>query len=220
MVRKNNNKVKKGFTIIEVVLVLAIAGLIFLMVFIALPALQRSQRNTQRRDDYSMLVTAVNSYMSSNNGKLTNLIKNNKPTSLNPARWINSTGEDPNGNPYELIVYSGIGNADAEWEKTDIPLAKHEDAVAYCSTDTTKTEESNCPPNKEGGGSGWVNAVEGSPGSQVFVIIHADCSGEPDQNGDPTPGYDTAARSFAVYGYLEGGGFFCQASGSAQKDVK
>ena len=63
-----NTKTKRGFTIIEVVLVLAIAGLIFLMVFIALPALQRSQRNTQRRDDYSMLVTAVNSYMSSNNG--------------------------------------------------------------------------------------------------------------------------------------------------------
>ena len=36
---------EKGFTIIEVVLVLAIAGLIFLMVFIALPQLQRSQRN-------------------------------------------------------------------------------------------------------------------------------------------------------------------------------
>ena len=35
---------KKGFTIIEVVLVLAIAGLIFLMVFVALPALQRGQR--------------------------------------------------------------------------------------------------------------------------------------------------------------------------------
>ena len=42
---------EKGFTIIEVVLVLAIAGLIFLMVFIARPALQRGQRDTQRRDD-------------------------------------------------------------------------------------------------------------------------------------------------------------------------
>lgn len=39
---KNQNLTKKGFTIIEVVLVLAIAGLIFLMVFLALPALQRS----------------------------------------------------------------------------------------------------------------------------------------------------------------------------------
>ena len=42
-------KNKKGFTIIEIVLVLAIAGLIFLMIFVALPALQRSQRDTQRK---------------------------------------------------------------------------------------------------------------------------------------------------------------------------
>ena len=52
-------KNKKGFTIIEVVLVLAIAGLIFLMVFIALPALQRSQRNTQREDDIARFLTAA-----------------------------------------------------------------------------------------------------------------------------------------------------------------
>ena len=45
------HKLYEGFTIIEVVLVLAIAGLIFLMVFLALPALQRSQRDTQRKND-------------------------------------------------------------------------------------------------------------------------------------------------------------------------
>ena len=63
------SKNKKGFTIIEVVLVLAIAGLIFLMVFIALPALQRSQRNTQREDDLSRILTAANDYQTNNNGK-------------------------------------------------------------------------------------------------------------------------------------------------------
>ncbi|MDQ3065292.1 MAG: prepilin-type N-terminal cleavage/methylation domain-containing protein, partial [bacterium] len=36
---KNNNK---GFTIIEVLIVLAIAGLIMLIVFLAVPALQRN----------------------------------------------------------------------------------------------------------------------------------------------------------------------------------
>ena len=61
---------KKGFTIIEVVLVLAIAGLIFLMVFIALPALQRSQRNTRRRQDMARIISAVNDYQANNNGKL------------------------------------------------------------------------------------------------------------------------------------------------------
>jgi len=61
---------KKGFTIIEVVLVLAIAALIFLMVFIALPALQRSQRDTQRKNDLSRLNTAIENYASNSRGVL------------------------------------------------------------------------------------------------------------------------------------------------------
>ena len=74
---KQNIKSKDGFTIIEVVLVLAIAGLIFLMVFIAWPALQRSQRDTQRRNDYSALSTAISNYIVNNNGNLES-IKNSK----------------------------------------------------------------------------------------------------------------------------------------------
>lgn len=60
---------KKGFTIIEVVLVLAIAALIFLMVFIALPALQRNQRDTARKNQMSKVLAAVTSYQSNNRGK-------------------------------------------------------------------------------------------------------------------------------------------------------
>ena len=59
---------KKGFTIIEVVLVLAIAGLIFLMVFIALPALQRNQRDDARKRDVTTIAAAVSSYTSNNRG--------------------------------------------------------------------------------------------------------------------------------------------------------
>lgn len=85
----------KGFTIIEVVLVLAIAGLIFLMVFIALPALQRNQRDTQRRQDYSNLSSAVTSYTTNNNGKL--------PSSMN-ATDLNANGQDPQGYDYDIKV--------------------------------------------------------------------------------------------------------------------
>ncbi len=56
----------KGFTIIEVVLVLAIAGLIFLMVFIALPALQRSQRDSARKSEVGTVVSSIQQYMSNN----------------------------------------------------------------------------------------------------------------------------------------------------------
>lgn len=61
---------RSGFTIIEVVLVLAIAGLIFLMVFIALPSLQRAQRDTQRRSDIGRMAANIQQYQTNNNGRL------------------------------------------------------------------------------------------------------------------------------------------------------
>lgn len=61
---------KFGFTIIEVVLVLAIAALIFLMVFIALPALQRGQRDTARKNDATAVASALGTFRSNNNGRM------------------------------------------------------------------------------------------------------------------------------------------------------
>lgn len=65
-IRKN----KEGFTIIEVLIVLAIAGLIMLIVFLAVPALQRNSRNTQRKADVSALLGAISEYSNNNGGKL------------------------------------------------------------------------------------------------------------------------------------------------------
>jgi hypothetical protein cdiviTM7_02704 len=45
---------------------LAIAGLIFAMVFIALPALQRSQRDQSRKNDTSTVAAAINNWNSAN----------------------------------------------------------------------------------------------------------------------------------------------------------
>lgn len=61
---------QKGFTIIEVLIVLAIAGLILLIVFLAVPALQRNSRNTAARQDAGRLIDAANEFVSNNNGKL------------------------------------------------------------------------------------------------------------------------------------------------------
>jgi prepilin-type N-terminal cleavage/methylation domain-containing protein len=59
-----------GFTIIEVLIVLAIAGLIMLIVFLAVPALQRNSRNTSRRSDASHLAGLINEYASNHAGTL------------------------------------------------------------------------------------------------------------------------------------------------------
>jgi prepilin-type N-terminal cleavage/methylation domain-containing protein len=63
-------KNSKGFTIIEVLIVLAIAGLIMLIVFLAVPALQRNSRNTQRKNDVAGVLGAVAERVGNNNGNL------------------------------------------------------------------------------------------------------------------------------------------------------
>lgn len=59
---------QKGFTIIEVLIVLAIAGLIMLIVFLAIPSLQRSQRNSARDTEASRISAAVTECLSNKNG--------------------------------------------------------------------------------------------------------------------------------------------------------
>lgn len=99
---------KKGFTIIEVVLVLAIAGLIFLMVFVALPALQRGQRDSQRRSDISRFMSQINSYQTNNGGRVPSADKDAMGKFLNNY-MKRSSGEfvDPqSGNNY-TVGFSG-----------------------------------------------------------------------------------------------------------------
>jgi len=107
---------KTGFTIIEVVLVLAIAGLIFLMVFLALPTLQRNQRDTQRRDAVGRVASQTSQFMTNNQGR----VPYTGPTANENGAWnafrlnyLHSDSDpfiDPNGEQY-ILVY--VGNASA-----------------------------------------------------------------------------------------------------------
>lgn len=76
----------EGFTIIEVMIVLAIAGLILLIVFLAVPALQRNARNTQRNTDIGSLVGAFNEYVDNQNGT----IPNANCTGATPCAWLSN----------------------------------------------------------------------------------------------------------------------------------
>ena len=67
---KKLKSTNRGFTIIEVLIVLAIAGLIILIVLLAVPALQRSQRNTARKTDAGRIAAAVNNFYANNNSQL------------------------------------------------------------------------------------------------------------------------------------------------------
>jgi prepilin-type N-terminal cleavage/methylation domain-containing protein len=82
--RNKNIKPKQadGFTIIEVLIVLAIAGLILLIVFLAVPALQRNAHNTSAKHDVSSILGAMNTYVNNNGGSLPTTVGEGSSTNI------------------------------------------------------------------------------------------------------------------------------------------
>ena len=114
-----NKQTKKqsGFTIIEVMIVLAVAGLIMAIVFLAIPALQRSNRNTQRKNDATRLSGLVAEFASNNNGTL----PANVVAALNTPTWSYFTtvslqtqaalpSTPPNSDTMYLVTGAACGN--------------------------------------------------------------------------------------------------------------
>ena len=109
---KNTPQTNPAFTIIEVVLVLAIAGLIFLMVFIALPALQRNQRDAQRKRDIDRLASALINYKSNNRNNDLSLSNHNGDDKNFVDSYLKVGGDnfsDPDGTAYSFVGDSSSG---------------------------------------------------------------------------------------------------------------
>lgn len=77
---KNLKNRQEGFTIIEVMIVLVIAAVILLIVFLAVPALQRNSRNTQRKNDAAGLLAGAGEFLNNNSGKVPTAWANNQIT--------------------------------------------------------------------------------------------------------------------------------------------
>ena len=65
------NKTRKGFTLIEIVIVLAIAALILVVVFFAVQGAQRGQRNTARQQLASRTLAGIAAFRGNNGGTAT-----------------------------------------------------------------------------------------------------------------------------------------------------
>lgn len=131
---------KKGFTIIEVVLVLAIAGLIFLMVFIALPALQRGQRDTQRKNDLSRVQSQVQNFQTANRGALPLIAEWNGVFTTSYMRANGDQFTDPSGKNYTFVA--GTAAVPTNIDATDAAQATvriYYNTGAICGTGGTVT---------------------------------------------------------------------------------
>ena len=192
MLRKLNNKRKlqKGFTIIEVMIVLAIAGLILVVVLLAIPQLQRNQRNEARRSAAARIVAEINNFGGNNNGKY-------------PIAST-STGAINFGNPKDGTTFMGryLGCS-----------------TTATSVDALCTANINDPRTGFPMGSGELGRVVGSPevetavggngsalgtdSGDLYYTTGAICSGE------ATTSTGATSRNFAFIARLEGGAAYC-----------
>ncbi len=207
---------KKGFTIIEVVLVLAIAGLIFLMVFVALPALQRSQRDTQRRNDMSRVDTALVQYQTNHTtgSNITSLPGAGRwagntvfPTSSCPGNtactfvreYMNSgsgtTNDnefiDPDGTPYGMVITDN-------WS---IPTNQVSQKVLKRTIGGTEHQSQLTVTSVNGINTGTITGNGAYDAHIIYVVPGGQCNG-----ADVIP---STAKHFAILYRLEGAGVYC-----------
>jgi len=172
---KKLRKTDEGFTIIEVMIVLAIAGLILLIVFLAVPALQRSSRNTQRKNDANGLLSGINEYTSNNNGSL--------PTGCGGAttvQWTGTTTSETKVSYYNLgcaaSATTPASPASNNVYLVTAPTSSYPTLSATASNDYVLVfEKTTCNGNTPAAGSGrafaTVYQIETGAGSYAQVCV-------------------------------------------------
>jgi type II secretory pathway pseudopilin PulG len=188
--QKKKEKKYGAFTIIEVVLVLAIAGLIFLMVFIALPALQRSQRNTQRKEDMGRIASQINLWLTRNKTFLDDSVHCNNSSARNCFQRFADTYMEPSESYSDPST--GLKYVVALWDATSVN-GEDRDPDILGQLDANG------------------NAIGQWPEIKVGEFQY-DTNGFCTENGefsDGPPGFATQGRYFAIRYALEGGGHGC-----------
>lgn len=148
MLRKHS--IKEGFTIIEVVIVLVIAAIIMLAVFLVVPQLQTSQRNTKRQADARAVLAAISQYQANNQGA-----SPAAGTDGTPITSITGPKKDPSSNTnYNYVIQTGPTPA----------------ASTTAGTITIATGGTKCNGNVFAAGTGSAVVVAVEPTNTTFCV--------------------------------------------------
>lgn len=137
MLDKVKNRKQEGFTIIEVLIVLAIAGLIIAIVLIAVPNLQRSSRNTSIKNDANVAAGAVNEFVANNDGKTVTTLSGTAPNyELQGASGTSKTTFKVNGSTTVAVVAAPATAAAPGYDSavtipTNAKIALNQVAIVY-----------------------------------------------------------------------------------------
>jgi len=120
---------KKGFTLIEVVLVIAIGALIFLLAFIAFGNAQTNRKDSQRRTALDTMAAEIENYKSDRSGSL--------PATFDDLQPYISTLKTPEDGAY--VKLTGTGTIAAAQKNTVLYQKWVSGSLAGCKDGTTIT---------------------------------------------------------------------------------
>lgn len=188
-----------GFTIIEVVLVLAVAGLIFIVVFMTLPGMQISARDTTRKENISKLISELKGYQTNNRGALpsgTDVVSGKKVEN-NEISYKNAASTTWNGFYREYLGRDFVDPDGYNYSLTPVNCGAGDDEDCKDAR-ITKLASSSFPYE--------IGHVDGNSSSlqyNILVVIGARCYGQK-AVGTSNP------RKVAVLYKLEGAGTYCE----------
>lgn len=189
-----------GFTIIEVVLVLGVAGLIFIVVFTALPGMQVSARDTQRRESIMTFVSKIKEFQTNNRGALPSdtLSATTKVTVSGDKNEVGTYGKPGDNNSY-LLKWAGFYR-DYLGDQFRDPSGYNYNIVAVECGSGADVE---CVSTASGGVANVSNKAFGENNYNIIAVVGATCYGD-------TAVGTSSPRKLAVLYKLEGAGVYCQ----------
>lgn len=161
MLQTVKQKRDEGFTIIEVLIVLAIAGLIMVVVFLAVPALQRNSRNNQTKTEANNTLSAYSELVGNNGG-----VAGSVSTSATNGSDAFKVKDNAGGQNLELVsIIAGPASGTTEIPKTN---TKTTNVIIYTKAKCTSGQASTTvspASNREAALVYWVETT-GNPQSQ------------------------------------------------------
>jgi len=192
-------KRKNGFTMVEVALVLTIAGLIFLMAFFALPNLWASQRDTDRKSKITEFVTAIKTYQTNNNRGALPTLSGTGPETFT---WDDVRNAPSGANTWKSVIkdYVSVDFEDASGNRYDFYVVK-------CLDDHGGELSAGQTCKYRGGDFGAINDPEnvnlsGFMNYTMYIAVGATCDGD-------SAIKTNSSRTIAVVQVLERGGRHC-----------
>jgi type II secretory pathway pseudopilin PulG len=179
--RDKSYSLSAGFTIVETIIVLAIAGLILMIVFLAIPTLERNSRNNLRKQDVSLMLQAVSHYELVDSGNVPDSC-GTRPGALLGTQPLNGHYCD-----------AAIANSNDNFLRYDAGNLRQ-----YVATDITFVNQSADSVSSMAIDAAGDNISPVTNSNEVLIYNFEQCNQYSDGGTEVGAGYNTVVALFAI----------------------